>query len=134
MKNTHSNCFFDWMNLGLLAASLIFLKLLIPSVFIENWLGQLAAGFFLSAMFFLIAAILVSKLVSDQSYSYSKVPKSVVNLHSINTGLGVCAFFFGLLFLLMEVNSCLFIPWFLGVCVVVSTFAYVHNRLLALST
>lgn len=133
MKNTHSNYFFDWMNLGLLAASLIFLKLLIPSVIIESWLGQLAAGFFSSAMFFLIAAVLVSKLVSDQSCSYGKVPKSIVNVHSINTGLGVSAFSFGLLFLLMAVKICLFIPWLIGVCVVTSTFAYVHNRLLALS-
>ncbi|WP_286816931.1 hypothetical protein [Marinobacter sp. UBA3607] len=122
--------FFDWVNSGAAAASLAFFGLLLSSDAGKSGAaGLIATGLFFFAMFALVAASAIGKLISDYASSNDVAPKPVNKVHAYTTTTGLLAFTVGLTLLAMAVSKWLAVPLLAGLIVLLGSFKRVHNGL-----
>jgi hypothetical protein len=119
--------FFDWVNSGAAAASLAFFGLLFSSESGESLEGALSMALFFFAMFALVAASAVGKMLGDAE----AVPDKVDQIHTLTTAAGITAFTLGLTMLAISVSIWMAVPLFFGLSALVISFKRAHDDLLS---
>jgi hypothetical protein len=127
MNSKKFHQFFDWANSGAAAASLVFFGLLFSSGSGESLEGALSMALFFFAMFALVAASAVGKMVDDLEV----VPDKVDQIHTLATATGITAFTLGLTLLAMSVSRWMAVPLLFGLSALAISFKRAHDDLLS---
>lgn len=117
--------FFDWATSGAAAASLAFFGLLLSTEIGNYWVDLIAVGLFLFAMFALVAASAIGKMIRERDEPSNEAER----MHHLTTGAGLATFTSGLALTAVNVSNWLTIPLVIGLWALLIAIERAHNSL-----